>query len=580
MTQERTQEIPPPPETGPADGSTGPAGPQPDGRPPRLADGVDLIGRFEDSGFKEPPFIARRADGQMIQLPGLLYVVAEHIDGHRTYGQIAEDVSHRIQRGLDPDDVRMLVEEKLHPLGITTGPGGAAPQVQKQDPFLALKLRAALIPKGAVRAVSTLFKPFFFPPVILAAVAGLVAVDIWLFLVHGVAQSMREMLYQPVYLIGMFGMVVIAAALHEIGHATACRYGGAQPGVMGAGIYIVWPAFYTDVTDAYRLGKGGRLRTDLGGVYFNALVILATGGIYFLTSFEPLLILMYIQHLEIIRQLLPMLRLDGYLVLSDLTGVPDLFMRMKPILVSMIPGKKADARVTELKPWVRTAVTLWVLAIVPFLAFNIAMILVYAPRIFATGWNSFWQQFDTTQSAFASGEGLKGAAGVVQLLALGLPAAGIAFGMSRTGTRLTRKMWSKTSGRPLTRTLGVLGLAGALALLGYVWWPDGDYTPIRPGERWTLPEAASAVAYVATGSGDAATVRAATAASPEGTAPGAGSGEAPVVEATATPGDSPSPAPTDDTSGDTTGDDTTTDDTTTESPAPEESPVTSETTAP
>ena len=72
----------------------------------------------------------------------------------------------------------------------------------------------------------------------------------------------------------VLGLVVIATALHEIGHATATRYGGAEPGVMGAGIYIVWPAFYTDVTDAYRLNRSGRLRIDLGGVYFNCVFVL------------------------------------------------------------------------------------------------------------------------------------------------------------------------------------------------------------------------------------------------------------------------------------------------------------------
>ena len=44
---------------------------------------------------------------------------------------------------------------------------------------------------------------------------------------------------------------------------------------MGFGFYLFWPAFYTDVTDSYRLGRGGRVRTDLGGLYFNALVVLA-----------------------------------------------------------------------------------------------------------------------------------------------------------------------------------------------------------------------------------------------------------------------------------------------------------------
>jgi putative peptide zinc metalloprotease protein len=53
---------------------------------------------------------------------------------------------------------------------------------------------------------------------------------------------------------------------------------------MGAGIYLAFPAFYTDVTDAYRLSKGGRLRTDLGGVYFNALFMLATAPAFFATA--------------------------------------------------------------------------------------------------------------------------------------------------------------------------------------------------------------------------------------------------------------------------------------------------------
>ena len=49
---------------------------------------------------------------------------------------------------------------------------------------------------------------------------------------------------------------------------------------MGTGLYLVWPAFYTDVTDSYRLGRGGRLRIDLGGLYFNAIVAVAMFGVW------------------------------------------------------------------------------------------------------------------------------------------------------------------------------------------------------------------------------------------------------------------------------------------------------------
>jgi len=190
------------------------------GRPtekPKLADGIDLIGEYEDSGFKEAPYIARRADGQVIQLAPLLYLIAELSDGQRTNEEIAAAVSEAIKRGVSADNVRQLVEERLRPLGVIAGGNGAEPELQKADPMLALKLRAALVPERVVNAITKVFKPLFLPPVVLAVLAGLVALDIWLFAYHGVAQSLREVLYSPALLMMMLGLVVLSAAFHECG---------------------------------------------------------------------------------------------------------------------------------------------------------------------------------------------------------------------------------------------------------------------------------------------------------------------------------------------------------------------------
>ena len=471
----------------------------PAGEAPRLAEGVELIGQMEGSGYKDPPFMARRPDGQMVQLAPILHLVAERADGRHSYSQIGAEVSEIIGRGLDADGVRMLVEEKLRPLGILAGADGSVQRVEKRDQFLALKLKTALIPPRMVRAITFVFRPLFWGPVVLVVLAGFVAFDAWFFFSHGAAESLRQLLYQPLYLILTFAFIVLAAAFHETGHATACRYGGAEPGAMGVGIYIVWPAFYTDVTDSYRLGRGGRLRTDLGGVYFNAIFILAMAGAYFATGFEPLLIPILLAHLEIFRQLLPLLRLDGYYVLADITGVPDLFGKIRPILASFLPWRRSDEKVKELKWWVRFAVTLWVLVFVAFLALNIAYILAFAPRIAATGWDSFQTHFQTTREAFGTGATGAATAGVIKLIALSLPAAGIAFGLTRGGTKLTRGLWTGTRGRPVSRLGALLLLGGAVTALTAFWWPDGDYVPIREGERWTVQSAAVAVSRVATG---------------------------------------------------------------------------------
>src|SRR5437764_69294 len=128
---------------------------------PVLARDVELLGEYEGSGLEEPPSLVRRGDGQVIQLPGLLYSVAARADGAHTYADIAREVSAEIQRGLDAEQVRFLADEKLRPLGIVAGPAGDAPVLHKADAFLALRLRMAVIPEGVSNGLGRLFQPLF-----------------------------------------------------------------------------------------------------------------------------------------------------------------------------------------------------------------------------------------------------------------------------------------------------------------------------------------------------------------------------------------------------------------------------------
>jgi putative peptide zinc metalloprotease protein len=467
--------------------------------PPKLADCVELIGQYEGSGFKDPPYIARRADGQVVQLAPLLYRMAELADGQHTYEEIAERVSEAIQRGVSADNVRQLIDERLRPLGVVAGADGVQPKVEKADPMLALKLKAALVPEGVVNALTKMFKPFFLPPVVVAVLVGLVALDVWLFAYHGIAQSMREVLYSPALLMLMLGLVIVSAAFHEVGHASACAYGGARPGVMGAGLYLVWPAFYTDVTDAYRLNKAGRLRTDLGGIYFNAIFILITGAAYFATGYEPLLLIIPFQHLEIVHQLLPFIRLDGYYIVSDLTGVPDMFARIKPTLTSLLPWKKASDKVKELKLWARVVVTTYVLSVVPLLVLMLGLMVINAPRIFSTAYDSFVVQWHKVQDAFSSGTVVVGTFGIVQMLILILPALGIVATVWMMFKRTATAVWNRTEERPAGRAAFVLASAAAAAFMAYIWWPNGEYRPIQPGEKGTIAGAVEQLTKVPTG---------------------------------------------------------------------------------
>jgi putative peptide zinc metalloprotease protein len=467
--------------------------------PPRLAEGLELLGEYEGSGFKEAPHLARRADGQTLQLTRLLHLVAEAADGQRSSAEIAELVGDRLGRRVSADNITFLVERKLRPLGVLAEADGSSPQLAKPDQLLALKFRTALVPDSVTRALTTVFRPLFWPPIVIAVVIAFVAAMGWVFFVHGIGQGVRSLIYDPALLLVLFAGIVVGTAFHEVGHATACRYGGGRPGVMGAGIYIVWPAFYTDVTDAYRLSKAARLRTDLGGIYFNAIVANLAVGAFLLTGWEIILLLAVTQTFAMVQQLMPFLRMDGYYILSDLTGVPDMLNRIRPVLRSLKPGREADARVTELKPWARRVVSGYVLTLIPVLAAMFGIMLVHAPRAFATAYDSFGVQLDRVGGALESGGPVAVAGGGLQLLMLVLPVVGMVLTTTRVGRRAVGGAWRATEGRPRGRGGLVAGTATAVALGAFIWWPNGEYRPIQPTERGTLQGAVAAFVDIPTG---------------------------------------------------------------------------------
>ncbi len=191
--------------------------------PPRLAPGTQLVGEYQGAGFKEQVYLVRRADGQFIQLRRLPYLVAAEADGERDFEQIALRVSKDFGRTLSADNVRFLVEELLRPLGVLAATNGSSAKLPRAKPMLALTFRTPLVPEGVVQAFTAVFRPLFFAPVVIVMLAGFAALDFWLFFIHGISQSAVELLYRPENFLVVFGLAILSATFHEIGHATACR---------------------------------------------------------------------------------------------------------------------------------------------------------------------------------------------------------------------------------------------------------------------------------------------------------------------------------------------------------------------
>jgi putative peptide zinc metalloprotease protein len=454
---------------------------------PALAAGVELIGRYHGSGLDKPIYLVRRGDGRVIQMTAVLFAVVSAIDGQTSVADIARQASAQLGRHLSAEDAGYLIEAKLDPSGLIGKPGDKAPATPAAPPILGLKMKARVVPARIVSMLTRLTLWTFLPPIVLPVLVLTAVFDRWLFFQHGLANATQQLIFHPSLALTIVVLTVLSTAFHEIGHATACRYGGARPGPIGVGLYIAWPVFYSDVTDTYRLGRAGRLRTDLGGVYFNVIAALLVAGAYFETGFEPLLLAVVLIQVDALHQFFPFFRLDGYYVASDLIGVPDLFMRMRPMLLSFIPGRPMHPQVKALKPWARYALATWVYLTFAVIAYLYFLLFQALPRVLATAGASF--MLHLTEIGYYWHHGPPGyvALAIVDELTLVFPLVILALTAVMV-FRLLRKLWSKLGTERPTKRVAIAAAAATLLLipLPNVITPAA-YRPITPSDRGTLP---------------------------------------------------------------------------------------------
>src|SRR4051812_50162111 len=99
------------------------------GEPPRAlawAEGLELLGEFSGSGYKEDTALVRRADGQMVQLGPLQYGLLEAVDGARDLSPPAAAAAERARPPPGGGDGGQNAR-KIPPAGAVARPPGEAP---------------------------------------------------------------------------------------------------------------------------------------------------------------------------------------------------------------------------------------------------------------------------------------------------------------------------------------------------------------------------------------------------------------------------------------------------------------------
>lgn len=129
---------------------------------------------------------------------------------------------------------------------------------------------------------------------------------------------------------------------HEFGHALSCRHFGAECHEIGILFLVLAPCLYCDVTDAWRLrSRWQRMFVGAAGMYIELLISTAAMIIWLNTVPSTLNTLAFNTLIvcsvgSVLVNANPLIRFDGYYMLTDITNIPNLGSQANDALDSSI----------------------------------------------------------------------------------------------------------------------------------------------------------------------------------------------------------------------------------------------------
>lgn len=131
-------------------------------------------------------------------------------------------------------------------------------------------------------------------------------------------------------LVVYFFALFVVKIFHELGHAYTAKMMGCRVPVIGVAFMVGWPILYTDTSDAWKVPeKSRRLKIGVAGVSVELAIAVVCLFLWAITPDGSLRSAFFLLStttwvLSIFVNFNPLMRFDGYYLLSDLVGMPNL----------------------------------------------------------------------------------------------------------------------------------------------------------------------------------------------------------------------------------------------------------------
>ena len=297
---------------------------------PKLRSDLDRRVQITSSG--SVLVIKNPVSGEFFRLHEAERFIAEQLDGATPLNVVGTRVEKKFGASLAPEKLNAFIKTLDRNGLLETQTNGHKPRPKQPGRFAgsALALRFKILDPDRflnrlLPWVQFCFTPqFLFFSAALICCAAAVTVFNWNEFLRDVSR-----LYSISTVPLLIATVFVVIAAHEFAHGLTCKHFGGEVREMGCMLIYFQPAFYCNVSDAWFFSKARRLWVSFAGPYFElflwalatltwrltnpetwvsrvALVVMATSGIKTLFNFNPLI------------------KLDGYYLLSDYLDVANL----------------------------------------------------------------------------------------------------------------------------------------------------------------------------------------------------------------------------------------------------------------
>jgi putative peptide zinc metalloprotease protein len=168
---------------------------------------------------------------------------------------------------------------------------------------------------------------------------ALIAVAAFLFLRHvDRAAALMAHFFSLQNIALMWVATILIKSIHELGHGLTCKHYGGEVHEVGVMFLVFTPFFFVNVTDSWVMPKRShRIWVAFAGIYVE--LVLAAIATFLWTLSQPGIFQQFLYNVIVVASIStvvfnanPLMRFDGYYILTDLLEVPNLQTKSRALI--------------------------------------------------------------------------------------------------------------------------------------------------------------------------------------------------------------------------------------------------------